>query len=153
MNCRRAWNRDFIDSYLSTAFRKGALKKHREDILRLPLLQPRVEARVQAAEIGKEVVKANKAITELEHKIGQMRNEVHRLARRQHRLNEIAAGRIPPGTEDSAGEKKEVRQFTQKCPVADCRGFLSTAWKCGTCLTVLSPRVRRRIRHTRAMRE
>jgi hypothetical protein len=31
---------------------------------------------------------------------------------------------------------KEVagpRQFIMKCPAEDCRGFLSTGWKCGTC--------------------
>jgi hypothetical protein len=145
MSCRRAWNRDFIDSYLSTAFRKGALKKHREDILldrekaRLPLLQPRVEARVQSGEVGKEIVQANKAVNDLEIKIAAMRNNIYRLARRKTRLEDIAAGRAQPGTEDAAGEKKEARQFTQKCPVEDCRGFLSTAWKCGTCQTWVCP--------------
>ena len=29
--------------------------------------------------------------------------------------------------------KKERRQFIMRCPAADCRGFLSTAYKCGTC--------------------
>jgi hypothetical protein len=27
----------------------------------------------------------------------------------------------------------EKRQFVRACPVADCRGFLSSAWKCGMC--------------------
>jgi hypothetical protein len=27
----------------------------------------------------------------------------------------------------------EKRVFVRACPVADCRGFLSTAWKCGMC--------------------
>ena len=27
----------------------------------------------------------------------------------------------------------ERRQFVRACPVTDCRGFLSTAWKCGMC--------------------
>lgn len=142
MNCRRAWNRDFIDSYLSMAFRKGALKKHREDVLldrekaRLPLLQPRIEARVQSQDILSEINQFNKKIREMEMAITVEREKVTRLYRRQHRLEEIAAGRLPVGTDlDGSSEKKEVRQFTQKCPVEDCRGFLSTAWKCGTCQT------------------
>jgi hypothetical protein len=145
MNCRRAWNRDFIDSYLSIAFRKGPLKKHREDILldrekaRLPLLQPRVEARVQADEVTNQVVVVNRKIHDLEIQLARERDAVFRLQRRQHRLREIAAGRAPLGTEDGAAEKKEVRQFTQKCPVEDCRGFLSSAWKCGTCQTWVCP--------------
>jgi len=28
-----------------------------------------------------------------------------------------------------------ARQFIRACPAADCRGFLSTAWKCGMCET------------------
>ena len=27
----------------------------------------------------------------------------------------------------------EKRQFVRACPVTDCKGFLSTAWKCGLC--------------------
>jgi hypothetical protein len=27
----------------------------------------------------------------------------------------------------------EVKKFVRKCPIEDCRGFLSTQWKCGTC--------------------
>ena len=27
----------------------------------------------------------------------------------------------------------EKRQFVRACPVSECRGFLSTAWKCGMC--------------------
>lgn len=142
MNCRRAWNRDFIDSYLTITFRKGPLKKHREDILldrekaRLPLLQPRVEARVQAQSMYEDMAVHNKKIAELEAAIAKEREIVLRLHRRRHNLEEIAAGRRNPGTEaDASGEKREIRQFTQKCPVEDCRGFLSSAWKCGTCQT------------------
>jgi hypothetical protein len=30
-------------------------------------------------------------------------------------------------------EVKEKREFIMRCPADDCRGFLSTAYKCGTC--------------------
>lgn len=30
---------------------------------------------------------------------------------------------------------KEARAFVRACPVNECRGFLSTAWKCGVCST------------------
>jgi len=29
--------------------------------------------------------------------------------------------------------EQEKRQFVRACPSADCKGFLSTAWKCGLC--------------------
>ena len=139
MSCRRAWNRDFIDSHLTMAFRKGPLKKHREAVLldrekaRLPLLQPRVEAKVQAGELNQRISDENKRVRELELEIAKARDRVIRLYRRQNHLEQIAAGQVAPDALEGTGEKKEARQFTQKCPVEDCRGFLSTAWKCGTC--------------------
>ena len=141
MNCKRAWNREFIDSYLSMSFRKNALKAHREEILvdrekaRLPLLQPRVSAKVRADEMNVQILDSLKMVAELEKTVASARHNIYALQNRQHRLREIAAGNIPPTEENAVGDKKEVRQFTQKCPVEDCRGFLSSQWKCGTCQT------------------
>ena len=141
MSCKRAWNRDFIDSYMTMAFRKGSLKTHREGILvdrekaRLPLLQPRVDAKVRADQMNQPIRGALAQIQDMERTILAARQEVYRMQRRQGRLFEIADGRAPVGTEDGGQEKKDVRQFIQKCPVDDCRGFLSTQWKCGTCQT------------------
>ena len=141
MNCKRAWNREFIDSYLSMSFRKNALKAHREEILvdrekaRLPLLQPRVSAKVRADEMNVQILDSLKMVAELEKTVASARHNIYALQNRQHRLCEIAAGTIPPTEENAVGDKKEVRQFTQKCPVEDCRGFLSSQWKCGTCQT------------------
>ena len=143
MNCKRAWNREFIDSYLSVSFRKNALKTHREAILldrekaRLPLLQPRISAKVRAEEMNKEILESMKTIQDMEKTLAAARQEVYRFQNRQHRLREIAAGRIAPEAENQDADKKEVRQFTQKCPVDDCRGFLSSQWTCGTCQTYI----------------
>lgn len=146
MSCRRAWNRDFIDSYLSRAFRIGELKKHRENILldreqsRLPMLQPRVEAKVKAGEVGKLISKENVKINELQAQIDKLRNQQLHLYRRKDRLERIAAGTLDPEQENNdTAEKREARQFTQKCPVNECLGFLSTQWKCGTCQTWVCP--------------
>jgi hypothetical protein len=32
-----------------------------------------------------------------------------------------------------SGVSVERKQFIRKCPVTDCRGFLSTRWKCDVC--------------------
>jgi hypothetical protein len=34
---------------------------------------------------------------------------------------------------DGGAAREERREFIMKCPAEDCRGFLSTAYKCGTC--------------------
>ena len=35
---------------------------------------------------------------------------------------------------DEKEKAQERREFIRACPAQDCRGFLSTAWKCGMCL-------------------
>jgi hypothetical protein len=45
-----------------------------------------------------------------------------------------ANGREPPAWTLGQGEAKSERaKFIMKCPASECRGFLSTAYKCGTC--------------------
>ena len=39
-----------------------------------------------------------------------------------------------------SGKKEEKREFKQKCGVEDCRGFLSSAWKCGLCASWTCPK-------------
>lgn len=145
MGCKRAWNRDFIDAATTIAWRRGALKTHREDMLvdrekaRLPLLQPRIEARVQAEEMSATIAAENKRCHQMEIQVATMRENVLRLHRRQQRLFGVANGTVAPADLDGPGEKKEVRAFTQKCPAEDCRGFLSSQWKCGTCQVWVCP--------------
>lgn len=41
--------------------------------------------------------------------------------------------------EGNTAEEKEKRTFVRACPVNDCRGFLSSAWKCGMCENYTCP--------------
>jgi hypothetical protein len=55
-------------------------------------------------------------------------------AKKYHKLTgdySLLIHRYRTGTQE--GDKKERREFIMRCPAADCRGFLSTAYKCGTC--------------------
>ena len=42
-------------------------------------------------------------------------------------------------TDTTSVPEKERREFVRKCPVDDCKGFLSTAWKCGICENRICP--------------
>jgi hypothetical protein len=37
--------------------------------------------------------------------------------------------------EAGSSSESEVKKFIRKCPMNECRGFLSSRWKCGTCDT------------------
>lgn len=147
MGCRRAWNDEFLDLNFTRAFRTGAWKKHREDVLMeremalLPTRQPRVEATLKYRECGKEMSAYQKELRNLEIERANILTKVNRVHRKQERYLAEAAGRAPPawtldeGERNGTGKKedKERAKFIMKCPDSECRGFLSTAYKCGTC--------------------
>ena len=128
MGCKRAWDREVVDEGCTKTFRNKQLKEHRETILMererclLPETQPLVERRLHAIALEQQVTEVTKQIRNLYRQRERLQEEVY-----QARYNRI----LPPG------EKK--REFIRKCPVEDCRGFLSTAWKCGICENKICP--------------
>lgn len=155
IGCKRDWNRDFIDTKLTQTFRKGPLRQHRRKVLmdrekgRLPAMQVYVEARHDYDE-------ANRVYTECRAKRVELKRKRNLLQAQHARTDtlEQLVERLRPINKERAelkekmaaaeiklrqahlvltGKEKEVRQFIMKCPGEDCRGFLSTAWKCGTC--------------------
>ena len=143
MSCKRAWNREFLDSHLSMAFRKGELRTHREDVLldrekaRIPLLQPRIEARTAAQECNQKISDLDVKIRALDMKITAIHNEQANFIRKRSRFMRIVDGLAP--ADAAVDEEKTRKQFVQKCTAEDCRGFLSSAWKCGVCATWVCP--------------
>ena len=53
----------------------------------------------------------------------EIRLDIHFLEWQRDRLQHAVLG----------GVTVERRAFVRACPYADCKGFLSTAWKCGLC--------------------
>ena len=142
MGCRRAWNDEFLDLNFTRAFRIGPYKKHREDILMereiavLPTRQPRVEAKLKVRETEAKIYDVNKQLAAIEVERSKILRSSHRLAAQITRYTAESEGRAPPAWTLTEGEKAatpERAKFIMKCPDAECRGFLSTAYKCGTC--------------------
>ena len=66
----------------------------------------------------------------------QKQREAYHEAVKQARIRGEPAPPVPENTitDGAATEKKrEVAAFVKPCPAPDCKGFLSTAWKCGLC--------------------
>jgi len=122
MNCHVPWNREFLDQHLTKSWREGDLKAHRANLLfdrersLLPATQEAVTIELQKRAYAAE-------IEELCEKERVLR---HDLEMRQYYIRH--------GRHHTDGtEAKEKRQFVAACPTADCRGFLSTGYTCGTC--------------------
>ena len=121
MNCHKDWNIDFIRENMTKTFCESKLKKHREDVLYdrekslLPATQGFIVQLKQKEAISEKISKLIHAKYELDKQI-----EVHK---KEYR----AVDAINPETEASK------QKFIKNCPAKDCRGFLSSSYKCGTC--------------------
>jgi hypothetical protein len=136
MHCSRGWEREFIDDNLTMAYRMNEYKKHRENVLLdremalMPATQHFAEAIRSAEKMENELLPPlDVQLKELYLKQDEISKEINRVyVLRSEILYQTRLLRTGQG--DKA--KVEVN-FVRKCPDGDCRGFLSTAWKCGLC--------------------
>lgn len=120
MFCKHTWNREFIDQSCTQVFRMKKLKAHRENILfeRQKCMMPSTQAHVEHELMHRDLKK------ELHH-LEDVLNDTLQKIRTQNHL-------IVTHQNSNVGQS-ERREFVRKCPLDDCKGFLSTAWKCGIC--------------------
>lgn len=130
MHCNKAWSQRFLSSSLNQSFINGDFRKHRAKVLR-EVQQSRLQDSVQAAQrqiesetLDKEIGELNQLIIELSKKLEAAKNKRDSVRARKYAL------RRGLDVEENTEEK---RQFIVPCSAPDCRGFLSTQWKCGLC--------------------
>jgi len=136
MHCSKAWDREFIDDNLTMAYRMGDYKKHRENILLereialMPATQYRAEQIRSAEALEKEIMPPlNAKLRELYDAQAKLTVEINKVYHsRSDALYKVRELRTGTGKKAAA----EIT-FIRKCSDAECRGFLSTAWKCGLC--------------------
>jgi len=111
--CAKEWTRKFMVDHFPKTFIIGAWKKHKEKILLdkeialLPATQAVVEAEIQ---------KEKKV-----EQMAQIKNLINDLQRQYRNLATVNIVPVQP------------RAFVCPCPANECRGYLSTQWKCGLC--------------------
>jgi hypothetical protein len=125
--CGREWDRKFVVETFAKTFVTNDWKKMREQVLYdrekalLPATQGIVESRIRQEKTKDDIRQIDILMREL-------------MARR-HNLE--VQYRI--GNHGNANPVHDRRQFIRACPADDCRGFLSTQWKCGTCAKSTCP--------------
>ena len=142
--CDRGWERNFLDSEMTSTFRLKTYKEHREKVLadreksKLPATQADA-AEVRAALALKTAADARYAkAAEESRRINlelmaamRVQNAISRVVDsygREHYVDPTA-----PAAAAEAPKAKAAAVFVKPCPAPDCKGFLSTAWKCGLC--------------------
>jgi hypothetical protein len=160
MSCRKGWDREVLTDQFTQAFVNGPYKLHRENVLYdrerslMPETQPYVEIEVKCRQIDKRRL-------ELENELKDMREPMNTISwcpasmfgkestvennlERERQLLEYHKKNSSIGHEIAHGHRctsilrdhgpVQRRQFVRACPVNNCKGFLSTAWKCGLCM-------------------
>lgn len=137
--CKKAWNREFIDSIVTKVWRDSVYREYREQLLLdreralLPATQPRIEAINDAKRIEKELIVPMRdrrkeialLMRQLEQESTGIQTQIWDMTNQAERL------RNGVGVDEAAAKARNV--FIRRCPAEGCRGFLSSAWKCGVC--------------------
>ena len=146
MNCKHEWSRVDLYTRLPKVFLNGEYKARRQEISlekeksMMPATQPYVEVALERRDAAKmerdiqNIIIRRSAIDTysdafLETEIEKVRKEhawkclINEIRIKERRLNRSQNGGA------------ERAHFVRKCPMEDCRGFLSSAWKCGLCRT------------------
>lgn len=124
MNCKVAWNAEYIRTIMPKTFLNNEYKKHREDLL-LSLEESLLPATQEYANFQTEMNKEWQEMVELKTLIRSLKDDYNIKYNRYFR-------KYNRGYSPENGEKKK---FVMKCPSMECRGFLSTQYKCGQCST------------------
>lgn len=134
MNCKKGWSQKFIVANLNQTWISRDYKEHRKKFLTEQQLAKLPESMAAAAQYKKkeEYKRQARAVKE---KLNQTRALARKLEE-QHRQLLDAAWRAERGQRSSKNEIK----FMMPCPVDDCRGLLSTAYKCEICKTYACPK-------------
>ena len=127
MNCKKIFNLEFITDNCTNVFVTKNFKSHRETILfdrersLLPETQPYVVVELQKRELQKQINLLDKKGYDLNHQIRSLYGQKTVL------YDQIANLTVENYSTD------ERKKFIRKCPMSECRGFLSSQWKCGSC--------------------
>lgn len=117
--CGREWTRQHIRNAFTKTFMDTKLKKRREEILfdieraLLPVTQPVVERHIMKERL-------QLRLNDIQRQSRELGVERYRIQMDMYRLNN---NQTPV----------ERTEFIKKCPDTECRGFLSSQWKCGLC--------------------
>lgn len=121
LECKREWTRKFMASHFTKVFMTKKYKCHIENIIAeqqlalLPATQPEVVRIQELNEISKEIDHIGTQIQQLCTLRQLKQREWHLLKTRREPV------------------QRERREFVRHCPATDCKGFLSSQWKCGIC--------------------
>lgn len=145
MNCHKSWSKHFMVSLLTSKFVNDAYKKHRENVLfelersLMPTTQDEVQRVLTSRRITKQISEKQSELMKMLINrtsivpLTYEQKEFECDLRRQEFDLSMQIELLEFSQHSAPQCKKERKQFIRACPADSCKGFLSTAWKCGIC--------------------
>ena len=137
--CGHGMDREFVDAHTTKSFRLHTYKQHREKVLsdreraRMPSTQEDAAEYRQSKTILKEEYENLQALKcQLARLNGQIEQTERKIYRARSVQDTFGRNRLIRTTNE-VKKTEERNTFVKPCPADDCKGFLSTAWKCGLC--------------------
>ncbi len=136
MNCKIPFDQNYLVMNLNRTFVEKDLKLHRKQLL-TEREMARMPETMEAAERYKSIQLINEENKELILKINLIKKELRELENKKGENNLIIynLNRGSPNNQDQS----QKRQFIMACPDPNCRGYLSTAYKCEICRLYTCP--------------
>ena len=120
MKCRKKWDPEFVKSSLNSSFMQKEYREHRRNILVERTISQLQEYYPQAVALSQQR-KDHQAINKIHAEIDELNKQIH------SKYRQISAIR------DKTYESGERRKFIMPCQTTDCKGMLSSAYKCDLC--------------------
>ena len=117
--CGREWTRQFSRDAFTATFLNKKYKEVREQTLSdqeralLPATQPIVENLIRVEHVRTQMAEVNLQVRALYERQRELQRELYQTA--------------------NVTTTVERQEFIKSCPDTNCRGFLSSQWKCGIC--------------------
>jgi hypothetical protein len=135
MGCQSSLSLDFIASVTPKTFYNKTYRDHRTEnemsvqMSLLPTSQHLITNLIEANRIEKS------ELPPIDDEIQYLRDRMNELRLERDKVTNIVNNLRHKTVDD----KPDRKTFIRACPNAECRGFLSSAWKCGTCQTYVCP--------------
>ena len=134
MECHKEFQREFLVENFTLKFVSKDWKEHRERIM-LQKERALLPTRQPVAEMVKRKNDLNTQCNNILEQINALRSQHYACLTEKNRLEHRI--RVGPAADASlpASQREHHASFVRPCPntAANCRGFLSTQWKCNLC--------------------
>jgi hypothetical protein len=127
MKCHKAWDNDFMVASLNRSYMNADYRTHRSNLLAEREIA-RLPESMQLAANETKARDCDEAMKEKETQLAVLREQMRALENERNTFRNEAWNLRNPKK-----NARQTRQFVMPCPREECRGFLSTQYKCEIC--------------------